>query len=166
MIGKQSLSPKPDDVPGRGSIWQHSKGAFYRVVGYSRHSENPDQWLVTYRPLTGESDDWTRAILFTERNAWPGFLDSFTIPAFKGDPGWHRFAFVSGPRSWKDEQPTIEESPAYAELLELLDNVSAAAENMLVRFGGQMYRDDCTQRRKVVGEARALCDALLRQEAA
>ncbi|MCP1540132.1 DUF1653 domain-containing protein, partial [Methylorubrum extorquens] len=143
-----------------GSLWQHKKGAFYVVIAVSRHSEHPDQWLVTYRPVAG-GDDWTRALLFTESNDWAGFLDSFEI----GEP-WHRFTHISGPRTWQDEQPAVEESPTRAELLEMLDNVSAIADSLVTLSPRQMHREDYVQRRQIVEEARAVCDSLLRPEAA
>lgn len=91
------LPPKPVSVPGVGSVWEHYKGHQYRVIATSRHSEHPEQWLVTYRPLAG-GDDWTR-ILLAKPN-WPdGFLDSFG----GGDPR-HRFRLCSGPRSWVHEE--------------------------------------------------------------
>ncbi|TXN08970.1 DUF1653 domain-containing protein [Methylobacterium sp. WL103] len=153
-------------MPGVGSIWRHNKGAFYKVVGYSRHSEDPDQWLVTYRPIAGEGDAWTRAIICTEQNEWPGFLDSFEIPAFEGDPGWYRFKHVGGPRTWHDEQPPEPETPSREDLIELLDNVSAAAENMLTQFGSRMFAEDVRTRTETIQTARNLCDTLLRSHAA
>lgn len=52
--------------------------------------------------------------------------------------------------------------PTYDELLEMLDNVSAAADNMLHRYAPNMSSDDFDGREKVVRSARATCDSLLR----
>lgn len=152
-----ALSPKPDYLPGRGSIWRHHKGTLYRVIAVSRHSEEPNEWLVTYEPVNG-GDAWTRALLFSAANQWAGFAD-----AWVGDGGTDRFTYVSGPKTWRDEP---QDEPTRAQLLEMLDNVSAAARNLMVRFGGQLYRDDAAQRRSIIDGARALCDRLLRREAA
>ncbi|MBP2498360.1 hypothetical protein ABID82_005046 [Methylobacterium sp. PvP062] len=152
-----ALSPKPDYLPGRGSIWRHHKGTRYRVAAVSRHSENPGEWLVTYEPVEG-GDAWTRALLFSADNQWAGFADSWV-----GDGGTDRFTYVSGPRTWRDEPPA---EPTREQLLEMLDNVSAAARNLMIQFGGQLYRDDAAQRRQLVDEARALCDGLIRGEVA
>lgn len=97
------LPPKPAIVPGLGSVWQHHKGTFYRVTEVSRHSEDPEQWLVTYRPIGG-GDAWTRALLQRPSNGWPGFMD----PAIAGER--FRFRHVSGPRSWRDEVAGSEET--------------------------------------------------------
>lgn len=153
-----TLSPRPDYLPGRGSIWRHHKGTLYRVLAVSRHSEDPNEWLVTYEPVEG-GDAWTRALLFSTANQWAGFAD-----AWVGDGGTDRFTYVSGPKIWRDEQP--EDEPTREQLLEMLDNVSAAARNLIVQFGGQLYRSDAAQRRSIIDEARALCDRLLGREAA
>lgn len=51
------------------------------------------------------------------------------------------------------------------EFLEMLDNVSATLETMLVAFGGRLS-DECeSQRKKICQEARDRCDALLRPNA-
>jgi DNA-binding CsgD family transcriptional regulator len=84
------LSPKPADLPGRGSIWRHKKGAVYRVVLVSRHTEDPDAWLVSYEPLYG-GEVWTRAFTSSRQTDWPAFMDE------------GRFEYLSGPRTWCDE---------------------------------------------------------------
>lgn len=149
-----TLSPKPHFLPGRGSIWRHHKGTLYRVVIAARHSEFPDQWLVTYEPVDG-GDPWTRALLFSQEHQWSGFADHWSETT-------DRFAYVSGPRTWRDEQP----EPTREQLLEMLDNVSAVTRNLMSQFGGHLYRDDAAQRQAIVDEARALCGRLPRGEAA
>jgi len=153
------LSPKPAQLPGRGSIWQHFKGGLYRVVVCSRHSENPDQWLVTYEPADGEGDPWTRLLVLYPGTKWPGYLD--VLFDKQGEP--HRFRHVAGPRSWHDE---LTAEPSRFELLEILDNVSAAARNMLTQFGSQMKQEDAAWRRQTINAARTICDRELRGEGA
>ena len=60
----------------------------------------------------------------------------------------------------------IEEIPYLTrdDLLEMLDNVSAAAENMLTHFRDRMSEADIDQRIRIINEARAVCDAELRSE--
>lgn len=154
-MAAKALSPKPNHLPGRGSVWRHHKGTVYRVATVSRHSENPDEWLVTYEPIVG-GDAWTRALLFSADNGWAGFADSWD-----GDGGTDRFTYVMGPRTWRDEPPA---EPDRQQLLEMLDNVSASARNMLTQFGDQMKDEDLRWRRATVQEARAVCDGLLRGE--
>lgn len=52
--------------------------------------------------------------------------------------------------------------PTYDELLEMLDNVSASAENMLLVL--KMNPADWRRRNKIITEAREVCDRLLRAE--
>jgi hypothetical protein len=145
---KSALSPKPDALPGRGSLWRHKKGTLYRVVLVSRHTEDPDVWLVSYEPAEG-GETWTRVFTSFRQPEWPAFADE------------GRFAYVSGPRTWREEQSA---EPTRQELLELLDNVSASARNMLSQFAGQMKDEDLRWRREIINEARALSDRLLRPE--
>ena len=60
----------------------------------------------------------------------------------------------------------IEEIPYLTrdDLLEMLDNVSAAAENMLAHARKHMGEADLAQRTKIITEAREVCDAELRPE--
>ena len=95
-MSASALSPKPDDVPGIGSMWRHMKGDLYTVVAAGRHSEDPDEWLITYRPFLHDGDDWVRSLRLTEKNQWPGWHDNREL-------GLERFAYVSGPRTWRDE---------------------------------------------------------------
>lgn len=117
-----TLPPKPAIVPGIGSVWRHHKGGFYRVTGATRHSEAPDQWLVSYEPLAG-GEGWTRALLQRPSNDWPGFMDA----AVAGEP--FRFRHVSGPRSWRDEAPAEDSA----------DRLHDAAPLMLAAL--KAYRD-------------------------
>lgn len=95
---KTALTPRPDCCPGRGSIWEHTKSQrLYSVVTVARHSERPNDWLVVYRPLWDEGDDWVRALHNDQAGTWPGFLD--TLDA---DNEVDRFRFVSGPRTWDE----------------------------------------------------------------
>jgi hypothetical protein len=50
------------------------------------------------------------------------------------------------------------------ELLELLDDVSAAAENMLLHYGSTMPEADAAQRGQLILRARDICNAELRPE--
>lgn len=147
-MSPSALSPKPDALPGRGSLWRHKKGTLYRVVLVSRHTEDPDVWLVSYEPAEG-GETWTRAFTSFRQPEWPAFSDE------------GRFAYVSGPRTWREEQSA---EPSRQELLELLDNVSASARNMLTQFAGQMKDEDLRWRREKINAARKLCDRLLRPE--
>jgi hypothetical protein len=52
------------------------------------------------------------------------------------------------------------------EILELLDNVSAAAETMFLQFKNKMTEADRIARDKVIAEARWVCDEELRGEIA
>ncbi len=56
--------------------------------------------------------------------------------------------------------------PTYEELLEMLDNVSATAENMYLQLAKANLHtaDDARSRQRTILEARALCDRLLRPE--
>lgn len=54
--------------------------------------------------------------------------------------------------------------PTRDDLLEMLDNVSAALDNTLLAHGAAMTKADLTARSKLCLEARAVCDHLLRQE--
>jgi hypothetical protein len=53
--------------------------------------------------------------------------------------------------------------PTYDELLEMLDNVSAALKNTVL-YGGTMTTGDKIARLDLAMEAREVCDALLREE--
>lgn len=47
-------------------VYQHYKGAMYRVIGVARHSETEEQ-LVTYQTLYGDCDLWVRPLsMFVE----------------------------------------------------------------------------------------------------
>jgi hypothetical protein len=64
--------------------------------------------------------------------------------------------------TWKELHEATMVSPTRSELLEMLDNVSAAARNMLaVR---SCDGPDAQHRKKMIDEARAVCDAELRPE--
>ncbi len=52
----------PAIPPGR---YRHFKGDEYDVVGVARHSET-GEWLVVYRPVTGDGTLWVRPAMFTE----------------------------------------------------------------------------------------------------
>ena len=53
---------------------------------------------------------------------------------------------------------------AYGDLLEMLDNVSASLENVMVAYGTSMSEADWIARDRIASAARAVCDALLRGE--
>ncbi len=47
-------------------VYQHYKGAFYRVEGVARHSET-EEALVVYRPTYGDKGLWVRPLaMFVE----------------------------------------------------------------------------------------------------
>lgn len=145
------LSPMPAELPGRGSIWRHKKGTLYRVVLLSRHTEDPDIWLVSYEPVIAEDGEvWTRAYSSVQQPEWPAFSDE------------GRFTHFGGPRTVKDEEPTQDEDEFKFELLHLLDDLSASAQNMLSQFGPQMKDEDVRWRRETIQKARELCDLALR----
>jgi hypothetical protein len=50
------------------------------------------------------------------------------------------------------------------ELLQLLDDVSAAAETMLVHYGSTMPEEDAAARGQLIFKARDICNAELRSE--
>ena len=53
----------PPIAPGR---YRHFKGGEYEVFAVARHSET-DEWLVVYRPVTGDGSWWVRpAGMFAE----------------------------------------------------------------------------------------------------
>jgi hypothetical protein len=52
-----------------------------------------------------------------------------------------------------------------AQHLEMLDNVSATAHNLMVQFGSRIYRN-AAQRRSIINVASAPCGRLLRLKAA
>lgn len=54
------------------------------------------------------------------------------------------------------------ERPTYDQLLQMLDNVSAAAETMLIHYYHKMPVADREARAKLIDEARQVCSALLR----
>lgn len=148
-IPPSPLSPKPDTLPGVGSIWRHKKGTFYKVLVVSRHTEDPDVWLVTYQPSLG-GEAWTRAYKEYRNDEWPGFADE------------GRFEYISGPRTVADEPKSAQDEEVRDEMLQLLDNVSASAQNMLNQFAPQMKEEDILCRRREIRQARELCDILLR----
>jgi hypothetical protein len=53
--------------------------------------------------------------------------------------------------------------PSYDDLLEMLDNVSAIAENMYFQRS-PMTDSDKASRLKTIAEARSVCNALLRKD--
>lgn len=53
--------------------------------------------------------------------------------------------------------------PSYEELLELLDDVSAAASNMLLHYHPR-HVADYGPRKRLIDKARDICDHHLRQE--
>ena len=58
-------SSAPPDAP-RPGLYEHYKGASYRVIDLARHSET-EEWLVLYRPLHGEGALWVRPLaMFVE----------------------------------------------------------------------------------------------------
>lgn len=56
----------------------------------------------------------------------------------------------------------IHEALNNQQVLELLDNVSAAFETVMWQFGDLMYPADKASRSELVKQARQLCDSLLR----
>lgn len=54
--------------------------------------------------------------------------------------------------------------PSYGELLEMLDNVSAALRNVVAAHGASMAKADRDSRVALAQAARLVCDALLREE--
>ncbi|MEE9321992.1 MAG: DUF1653 domain-containing protein [Granulosicoccus sp.] len=59
MSNAQITHPTP-------GIYQHYKGAQYRVLGSVQHSEN-EEWLVVYQALYGKFGHWVRPLtLFIE----------------------------------------------------------------------------------------------------
>lgn len=47
-------------------IYQHYKGALYKVMGCAQHSET-EEWLVCYQALYGEFGYWVRPLdMFVE----------------------------------------------------------------------------------------------------
>ena len=56
---------RPRGAPAPG-VYEHYKGASYRVIDLVRHSET-ERWLVLYRPLYGEGGLWVRPLeMFVE----------------------------------------------------------------------------------------------------
>ena len=70
MIAESDPSARPDrrkpsDAPPPG-LYEHYKGASYRVIDLVRHSET-EEWLVLYRPLYDEGALWVRPLaMFVE----------------------------------------------------------------------------------------------------
>jgi hypothetical protein len=50
------------------------------------------------------------------------------------------------------------------QLLDLLDDISAAAENMLLHYGSTMPEEDAAARGQLILKARDVCNAELRGE--
>lgn len=48
-----------EPVPGK---YRHFRGGEYEVIGVARHSEMPEERLVVYRPLYGDSGLWVRPV--------------------------------------------------------------------------------------------------------
>lgn len=72
MSNSQSTHPTP-------GVYQHYKGARYRVLGTAQHSEN-EEWLVLYQALYGEFGHWVRPLnLFIEYVV----IDGISVPRFK-----------------------------------------------------------------------------------
>jgi hypothetical protein len=68
-------------------------------------------------------------------------------------------------RQYKDaEERAINVRGDYIAVLDLLDDVSASAENMWLQFSGQMSPGDRAARRKVIHRARTICNKELRGE--
>lgn len=64
--------PKP-------GLYQHYKGAEYRVIECARHSET-EEWLVVYRPCYGEQGLWVRPLeMFVETVQ----IDGEDMPRFR-----------------------------------------------------------------------------------
>jgi len=66
-MGDEHEHATRDDAPGAPpGLYEHYKGARYRVIDRVRHSET-DEELVLYRALYGEQGLWVRPIgMFTE----------------------------------------------------------------------------------------------------
>ncbi|NNM51811.1 MAG: DUF1653 domain-containing protein [Pseudomonadales bacterium] len=48
-----------DDI--KQGTYRHFKGGFYEVLGTVRHSET-EEWMVLYRPVSGDSGLWVRPV--------------------------------------------------------------------------------------------------------
>lgn len=59
----------------------------------------------------------------------------------------------------------MNDKPTYDELFELLDNVSATADNMYGQFHKQMGHADRINRANLIRMTRIICDRYLRAEA-
>lgn len=64
--------------PSKGT-YRHYKGPLYDVLGLARHSET-EEWLVLYRPQSGERGLWVRPVdMFNEAV----ILDGKSVPRFE-----------------------------------------------------------------------------------
>lgn len=80
-MSSDALPPLPvfAPVPGR---YRHYKGNEYEVLLTARHSEQPEEFFVVYRPLRGDSGVWVRP------------LEMFVESVETGDGLVPRFSFV------------------------------------------------------------------------
>ena len=63
----------------KSGIYQHYKGAQYKVIGSARHSET-EEWFVYYQALYGEYGYWVRPLeMFLESVV----VDGEQLPRFK-----------------------------------------------------------------------------------
>lgn len=60
-------------------VYQHYKGALYKVMGVVRHSET-EELLVSYQALYGDYGYWVRPLEMFEENV---DIDGQTCPRFK-----------------------------------------------------------------------------------
>jgi hypothetical protein len=108
--------------------------------------------------------------------------DWYEHTLFKGDPGYNSIGgdcYTTGQTwplgQWLDspfrivadialEAISKPAKPSYDELLDMLDNVSASLDSVMLAHGASMTEGDRVARAKLASAARAVCDALLREE--
>lgn len=76
-----------------------------------------------------------------------------------GEDGWGRYEITT-----HDVEVVDLRDPPYDEVVELLDNVSAAFRNRLAQWVSRMRRADYEESKRLVNKARELCDRLLRPD--
>lgn len=96
-----------------------------------------------------------------ERLPYPGDWRKANDLIFKNvsDGSWGQYALTS-----HDVDVVDQRDPPYDEVVELLDNVSAAFRNRLAQWVSRMRRADYEESKRLVNKARELCDRLLRSD--